>query len=177
MTSIISRKICLLGDFSVGKTSLIRRFVERQFSDKYLSTVGVKISRKTVNLKSRSHQKSMSVQMMIWDLEGNTKFKAITPTYMQGARSAVIVGDLTRKATLEHIPDHIQSFLSVNSKGFIIVALNKSDLIPQDELAEISNFPQFNSHAQVLGTYLTSAKTGVSVDQVFSKLAFKMIQL
>ncbi|NES17665.1 MAG: GTP-binding protein [Symploca sp. SIO3E6] len=177
MTSIISRKICLLGDFSVGKTSLIRRFVERQFSDKYLSTVGVKISRKTVNLKSRSHQNSMSIQMMIWDLEGNTKFKAITPTYMQGARSAVIVGDLTRKATIEHIPDHIQSFLSVNSKGFIIVALNKSDLIAQDELAEISNFPRFNSHDQVIGTYLTSAKTGVSVDQVFSKLAFKMIQL
>ena len=167
----------MLGDFGVGKTSLIRRFVERQFSDKYLSTVGVKISRKTVNIKSRLHQNSMSVQMMIWDLEGNTKFKAITPTYLQGARSAVIVGDLSRKATIEHIPDHIQSFLSVNSKGFVIVALNKSDLINQDELAEISGFPQFNNHNQVIATYLTSAKTGKSVDQVFAKLASKMIQL
>ncbi len=114
---------------------------------------------------------------MIWDLEGNTKFKAITPTYIQGARSAVIVGDLTRKATIEHIPDHIQSFLSVNSKGFVIVALNKSDLINQDELAEISGFPQFNGHSQVIATCLTSAKTGTSVDQLFFKLASKMIQL
>jgi len=167
----------MLGDFSVGKTSLIRRFVERQFSDKYLSTVGVKISRKTVNLKSKVDQRTMSIQMMIWDLEGNTKFKAITPTYMQGARSAVIVGDLTRKATIEHIPDHIQSFLSVNSQGLIIVALNKSDLINQDERDKISDFLQFNDHDKVIRTYLTSAKNGTSVDKVFCKLASKMIQL
>lgn len=167
----------MLGDFSVGKTSLIRRFVEDQFSDQYLSTVGVKISRKTVNLKSKVNQKSMSVQMMIWDLEGNTKFKAITPTYLQGACSAIIVGDLSRKATVEHIPDHIESFLAVNPKGFVIVALNKSDLLNQDELAEISGFPRFKAHSKVIATCLTSAKTGASVDLIFYKLASQMLEL
>jgi small GTP-binding protein len=116
MTSIISKKICILGDFSVGKTSLIRRFVERQFSDQYLSTVGVKISRKTVECNIANQQKQVNVQMLIWDLEGNTKFKAVTPMHLQGASSAVIVADLSRQVTIDHIPEHVQCFLSVNPK-------------------------------------------------------------
>lgn len=68
----VSKKICLIGDFGVGKTSLIRRFVENQFSDEYLSTVGVKISRKPVDIPGGS-----VVQLLIWDLEGRTNLKPI----------------------------------------------------------------------------------------------------
>jgi GTPase SAR1 family protein len=67
---------------------LIRRFVDRQFSDQYLSTVGVKISRKLVE--------SVNLQLLIWDLEGHTKFKGITPSYLQGASGAVVVADVSR---------------------------------------------------------------------------------
>src|SRR5919202_6839721 len=141
--STISKKICLVGDFGVGKTSLIRRFVERQFSDQYLSTVGVKISRKTVECELAEQQKQVHVQMLIWDLEGNTKFKSVTPMHLQGASSAVVVADINRQVTIDHIPDHIQCFLSANPKGFVIVALNKSDLIEKDEMENIFDFISF----------------------------------
>ena len=80
--SIITKKICLLGDFNVGKTSLVRRFIENKFSDQYLSTVGVKISRKSVNVSTNLdiHQ----VNLLLWDLEGNTKFKSIKPVAERG---------------------------------------------------------------------------------------------
>ena len=176
MTLIISKKICMLGDFSVGKTSLIRRFVERQFSDQYLSTVGVKISRKTVECELAEQQKQVHVQMLIWDLEGNTKFKSVTPMHLQGASSAVVVADINRQVTIDHIPDHIQCFLSANPKGFVIVALNKSDLIEEDRLLKMLNSLPFKDQEQVIATYSTSAKTGLKVDQIFQELAYRMIK-
>lgn len=166
----------MLGDFSVGKTSLIRRFVDRQFSDSYLSTVGVKISRKTVEYQSPNLQKRINVQLLIWDLEGNTKFKTVTPTYLQGASSAVVVADVSRQVTLEHIRDHIQCFLSVNPKAFVIVALNKSDLLDEKTLLNYLNFTNLNNLDQVLATYSTSAKTGLYVDEIFQKIAFNLIE-
>jgi small GTP-binding protein len=175
-TSIISKKICMLGDFSVGKTSLIRRFVERQFSDQYLSTVGVKISKKTVECQLAGGQKPVNVQMLIWDLEGNTKFKAITPMHLQGASGAVIVADTSRHVTLDHIPDHIQSFSAVNPNGFVIVALNKSDLFEQDKLEKILDSFQFHNQEKVIATYPTSAKTGLYVDEIFQRLAYRMLK-
>jgi small GTP-binding protein len=165
----------MLGDFSVGKTSLIRRFVERQFSDQYLSTVGVKISRKTVEFESAERQKQVHVQMLIWDLQGNTKFKTITPMHLQGASSAVVVADASREVTIEHISDHVQSFLAVNPKGFVIVALNKSDLLDEDDLVKRLNLVQVNVQDSVIAIYPTSAKTGSNVDEIFHKLAYRML--
>lgn len=170
--SIISKKICLVGDFGVGKTSLIRQFVDRQFSDQYLSTVGVKLSRKLVEL---SGVQKMQLQLMIWDIEGSNKFKAIAPTYFQGAKGAVIVGDVTRPETLNHIGDHIQSFLAVNPQSYIVIALNKSDLIEAEYLEKIRQYNKFSDQTYVLGTYLTSAKTGNNVDEIFQVLANALI--
>jgi small GTP-binding protein len=174
--SIISKKICLIGDFGVGKTSLIRRFVEQQFSDKYLSTVGVKISRKSIKLSDNEAQHLPELQLLIWDIEGSNKFKAIAPSYFQGAKGAIIVGDVTREETLIHLTEHIQNFLAVNPNSYIIIALNKSDLIEAEHLANIHQMYQFKEISCVLGTYITSAKTGSSVDELFQKLAFSLIQ-
>jgi small GTP-binding protein len=176
MTSIISKKICLLGDFSVGKTSLIRRFVERQFSDRYLSTIGVKISQKTLECQRPDRQEQVKVHMLIWDLEGNTKFKSITPMHLQGASSAVIVADVTRHVTLDHVSDHIQCFLSVNPKGAVIIALNKADLIDEDRLVDIVDLLSVKTHNSVIATYSTSAKTGYHVDLIFNQLAYYMLR-
>ncbi len=166
----------MLGDFSVGKTSLIRRFVDRQFSDRYLSTVGVKISRKTVECQLIEQQKQVNVQLLIWDLEGNTKFKTVTPTYLQGASSAVVVADVNRLVTIEHISEHIQCFLSVNPKGFVIVALNKSDLLDEDKIEKMLESLSKHTSDKVIATYATSAKTGLYVDEMFQKLAYQMLQ-
>ncbi len=172
---MISKKICLVGDFNVGKTSLIRRFVERQFSDQYLSTVGVKISRKSVQLEEVAGKKNVEVQLLIWDLEGSTKFKAIAPTYLQGSKGVIIVADLTRSETIEHIQDHVKLFLSINPKGQIIVALNKSDLVDDAKIAKImaSNQTELEKISVI---YNTSAKTGKNVDEIFQTLTAKIME-
>jgi small GTP-binding protein len=175
--STISKKICIIGDFGVGKTSLIRQFVDRQFSDEYLSTVGVKISRKLVDLLETSQDKPQQIQMLIWDVEGSNKFKAIAPSYFQGAKGAVIVGDVTQEETLEHVTEHIKNFLAVNPKSYIAIALNKSDLIESEYLANIRQIYQhkFEDKTNVLSAYLTSAKTGENVDNIFLALAHSLI--
>lgn len=158
----------MVGDFGVGKTSLIRRFVDRQFSDQYLSTVGVKISRKLVE--------SVNLQLLIWDIEGHTKFKSIAPTHLQGSSGAVIVADVNRIETIERLKEHVQLFLSVNPKGSLIVALNKSDLVDEEKLEQFIKIVQIQNLQQVLGIYKTSAKTGSFVDEIFHKLAFNTLE-
>jgi small GTP-binding protein len=173
-TSTISRKICLIGDFGVGKTSLIRRFVDQQFSDQYLSTVGVKISRKLVELIPASAD-VQQINLIIWDIEGSNKFKVLAPNYLQGARGAIIVGDVTRRETLEHLGEHIQRFSAINPQSYIVVALNKSDLSEAEYLENIKKMYEFSNQIYVLSTYLTSAKIGNNVDEIFQRLACYLI--
>ena len=166
----VSRKICLLGDFGVGKTSLIRRFVDRQFSDQYLSTVGVKISRKLVESTSITSQQPISLQLLVWDIEGSTKFKAIASSYLQGAKGAIVVGDVTRQETLANLAEHLRHFCSINPTGRAVVALNKTDLIEPERLQNLLLKFQFDDRESVLATYSTSAKTGENVDAIFQLL-------
>ena len=169
----ISKKLCLIGDFGVGKTSLIRRFVDRQFSDQYLSTVGVKISRKLVEPQEQS---AKNLQLLVWDIEGSTKFKAIAPSYLQGAKAAIIVGDVTRQETLDRLAEHIQSFLAINPQGILAVALNKADLTEEKSLATLIQAVPFQDQPCVLAVCATSAKTGQAVDELFQTLAQRMME-
>lgn len=169
----ISKKLCMVGDFGVGKTSLIRRFVERQFSDQYLSTVGVKISRKTVEIPKANSLEKQPLQLLIWDIEGQTKFKAIAPSYLQGASGALIVADLTRPETVEHLTEHIQLFTSINPEAVVAVALNKADLVDEDKLASLTKEVQ-TAEKPVIAVYQTSAKTGDNVDEIFEKLSMRI---
>lgn len=173
--AVISQKMCLVGDFGVGKTSLIRRFVDDQFSDEYLSTVGVKISRKAVDviLPEASTQK---VQLLIWDLEGHTKFKSIAPSYLQGAKGALIVADVTRPETVDSLTNHIQLFTSVNPKGSILLALNKTDLVEQSVIDNLTLEAKKQVGDRVFGLYQTSAKTGHFVNTIFDDLTIKMLE-
>ena len=165
---MISKKICLVGDFAVGKTSMISCFVEQQFSDQYLSTVGVKISRKLVEVEKQT------VQLLIWDIEGKTKFKAIAPTYLQGAKGAIIVADVCREETVAHLQEHCSLFFSINPKGLIVIALNKADLLNKGKQIQT---PILTQQEQVLGTYATSAKTGENVNVIFQNLTTNLISL
>lgn len=174
--STISKKICLLGDFGVGKTSLIWRFVDRQFSDRYLSTVGVKISRKIIEQPESGPSSQRELQLLIWDIEGSTKFKSIAPSYLQGAKGAIVVGDVTRQETLTAMPDHVHSFLAINPQGYVALALNKSDLVETEKLINLLQLVQVPNEARVLATYTTSAKTGKDVDQIFQTLADNLLR-
>lgn len=173
--STISKKICLIGDFGVGKTSLIRRFVDRQFSDRYLSTVGVKISRKSMEVSDSERQKNITLQLLIWDIEGSTKFKGVSASYFQGAKGAIIVGDVTRPESLENIAEHIQTFLKINPQGKTVVALNKSDLIDAEYLEKYCKLYSFNGENSFVSTYASSAKSGTNVDEIFQSLAHSII--
>ena len=172
--AIINKKICLVGDFGVGKTSLIRRFVDAQFSDQYLSTVGVKISKKQVDFPANTTAKVPGVNLVIWDLEGHTKFKAIAPSYLQGSSGAIIVADLTRDETIERLGEHIKLFQSVNAQGSMIIALNKVDLVEPEKLDALVKLAEVHS-AEVLQIYVTSAKTGQDVDNMFLRIAEKIV--
>lgn len=170
--SVITKKICLLGDFNVGKTSLIRRFVEDKFSDQYLSTVGVKISRKLVDLPN--NQDIAQVNLLVWDLEGQTKFKSITPSYLKGASGSIIVADLTRSNTLDNLNQHIELFGKINPQAIIKIALNKADLIPTEKLTKLLEIYGFFNYQQIIKTYQTSAKTGDGVMNLFQELAMSI---
>ena len=164
--SVVSKKICLIGDFNVGKTSLIRRFVEDRFSDKYLTTIGVKISRRSIITES-----SQQINLLVWDIEGHTRQKAIPTTYLQGAHGAIIVGDVTRMETLKHISDHLKLFLEINPQCKTMIALNKSDLISSEKLEQLARLHHYGDREQVINTYITSAKTGNYVKTMFEQLA------
>ncbi|MGD1715826.1 Rab family GTPase [Dapis sp. BLCC M172] len=172
---MISKKICLVGDFGVGKTSLIRRFVDRQFSDQYLSTVGVKISSKVVSLASTEAEKNTSLKLLIWDLEGHTKFKAIAPSYLQGASGAIVVADVTRQETIDNLAERLELFFSINPQSLAILALNKSDLVDAEIINQL--LLKFNNQEdeRVIATYNTSAKTGENVDDIFDKLSYRIM--
>lgn len=184
IAKITSQKMCLVGDFGVGKTSLIRQFVDRQFSDQYLSTVGVKISRKIVYIDDNFHKNSNQLsqnldqlQLVVWDIEGSTRFKAIAPSYLQGAKGALIVGDVTRSSSIENLKDHIQLFQSVNPKSCAIVALNKVDLIDRDEQDQILQSIITELNDIKISIHMTSAKTGLGVDAIFQTLAQQILML
>jgi small GTP-binding protein len=168
----ISKKICLIGDFAVGKTSLVRQFVDQQFSDQYLSTVGVKISKKLLTLPEQSN----NLQLMIWDIEGQTAFKKIAASYFQGAAGAILVADATRRETLEHISDQARDFLKVNPRAWLVIALNKADLVERSRLIQLASACDLDWCTQVLATYTTSAKEGTSVEQVFHHLGETLLK-
>jgi small GTP-binding protein len=170
--SVITKKICLLGDFNVGKTSLIRRFVEDKFSDQYLSTVGVQLSRKSVDIQT--DLEINQVHLVVWDLEGHTKFKSITPNYLKGASGAIIVADLTRSNSLNNLTQHINLFLEINPKSAIAIALNKADLVPAEKLTKLMKLHSSYNCKQVIKTYKTSAKTGEGVVDLFQEVAMGM---
>jgi small GTP-binding protein len=164
----IQKKICLLGDFGVGKTSLIQRFVEGRFNDKYLSTVGVKISRKPL---SRPYGE---LNLLIWDLAGSNGFtSSLSENYMQGAAGALIVCDLTRLNTLIAFQKYAKQIRSRIPNIQLVFICNKVDLT---EERAISNRDLFNTLSAVDETkyFMTSAKTGEQVEEVFIHLAEKI---
>lgn len=162
---MILKKICLLGDFAVGKTSLVRRYVDRQFSDVYLSTVGVKISRKLLDY-STADNPDLQIQIVMWDIEGSTELKTIPSSYINGAHGAVVVGDFTRGNTLQRVEAHIAHFFDANPAACVVAAFNKADLVEDQALPE----SLAGTDKRIIGALKTSAKTGDGVDHLFDML-------
>jgi small GTP-binding protein len=160
---VVQKKVCLLGEFSVGKTSLVRQFVEGQFDDKYLSTIGVKISRKSIE------REYGQFNMLLWDLAGGDKYVGNTANYLKGASGAIVVCDLTRQETLIGLHEYANQIRKVNPEVQIVLVGNKVDLVDERvildaDLAEVA----FSLDASY---FCTSAKTGEQVGLMFTALA------
>ncbi|NET33368.1 MAG: GTP-binding protein [Cyanothece sp. SIO1E1] len=174
MVSITSKKICLLGDFAVGKTSLIRRFIDRQFGNQYLSTVGIKVSRKTVKLENSPQSSNQQMQLLIWDIEDRS-VKAFPSKYLKEMSGAIIVADASRKETIDHLIGYIDLFSTINRQSAIFIALNKTDLVAEKELQTLLSSVSFNEDNRVTASYLISAKADQNVDEIFKALTFELI--
>lgn len=161
--SAIQKKVCLLGDFAVGKTSLIRRYVEGRFEDKYLSTIGVKISRKVVQRPDHD------LNLLIWDLAGGDDIDQLSRRYLLGAVGALLVCDLTRPETLGIIEKYARIMREVNRNSALVLACNKVDL--EAERAIDDEALAAAAAAMDLSWLLTSAKSGQGVDDAFEILA------
>jgi small GTP-binding protein len=162
---MIQKKICMLGSFAVGKTSLVRRFVDSIFSDAYHTTVGVKIDKKVVRVNNSE------INLILWDLYGDDDFQKIRWSYFQGAAGYLLVADGTRRATFEKaIELEERARKEIGPVPFVFV-INKCDLV--DEWEVDSELEQRIATKQ--WTCLrSSAKSGEGVDQAFSLLAHKI---
>ncbi|HEX5215853.1 MAG TPA: Rab family GTPase [Vicinamibacterales bacterium] len=164
---MIQKKICMLGGFAVGKTSLVARYVSSIFSDKYLSTVGVKIDKKQLNVDGKD------VTMMLWDIYGQDDFQTVQPSQLRGMSGYLLVVDGTRRATLETARQlQAKATEAVGPVPFILL-LNKLDLAAQWEIDEPAFFKLVEDGWRVVRT---SAKTGEGVEEAFELLARAMLR-
>ncbi len=169
----LSRKICLLGNPAVGKTSLIRSFVYETFEDEYISTIGSKVSKKEVEFYEEDASKYFQVAMIIWDIAGQQTFKHVKQAYYRGAKGSLVVCDVTRVTTLQSLDDWIKSLYEVVGQVPIVILLNKTDLIDQIKfsLADVQDL----ANKYKAKTMLCSAKTGKNIERAFTELAKMMI--
>ena len=158
------KKICMVGQFGVGKTSLVRRFVESMFDERYLTTIGVKIDRKDVTVASDS------VTLMLWDLAGEDDLAQLKVSHLRGASGYILVVDGCRASSLAKAVE-LQKRISdqLGPLPFVLV-LNKADLKDRWEVQPAA--------AAEYGwpTFETSAKAGTGVDEMFLALAGKLLE-
>lgn len=165
---MIQAKICMLGATAVGKTSLVSRFVHSIFSDKYLTSIGVKIDKKLVKLDAGAGPLGgEEVTLMLWDLYGDDEFQRIRTSYLRGAAGFILVIDGTRRETLETAL-RLSDLEPGLAQAPRIVALNKADLASDWEItdADLALLSQ-----KGWPVFRTSAKTGDSVETAFTELA------
>ncbi|MDR2904619.1 MAG: GTP-binding protein [Helicobacteraceae bacterium] len=164
---MIQKKICLLGAFSVGKTSLVSQFVHSVFSDRYLSTIGVKISKKEMTIDNNQ------MTMVIWDLEGKDVYTDVKVSYLRGASGFFIVADGTRKETFDDAMGiHKLAIGAIGNEVPCYLLLNKSDLTQK---WEITDDMITDAMKKGVKAFMTSARTGHSVAEAFEALARDMM--
>lgn len=164
-------KIIMLGDFSVGKTSLIRRYVENAFDETYLTTIGVRVSQKSVPLDNNRPD----ANLLIWDIAGNDGLSTVIHQYIKGSSGAIITGDLTRKETLVYMNKYHALFKEICPGKPVVFALNKIDLLNGEAVPEyVTRFRKEVEETTGFRVIFSSAKTGNAVEEIFSEIASLM---
>lgn len=164
---MIQKKVSLLGAFAVGKTSLVARFVHSIFSDTYLTTVGVKIEKKVLQIDAQP------VTLLLWDLAGEDAFMQVRMSYVRGSSGYLLVADGTRRSTIDTIYALQKQVKEALGDIPFVLVLNKVDLeedwIVDDEL-------RADFVARGWNVVNTSAKSGVGVEEAFAILGRKILE-
>jgi small GTP-binding protein len=171
-TKRMKKKIVLLGDPAVGKTSLIRRFVLNSFDEKYVSTIGARVSKKEMDLTTAVY--NIKMDMMIWDLIGSKESTRLHEMYYRGADGAIVVADITRLSTIENFDMWIKSFRAAMGDKAVLMVYNKTDLEGYWTLDEHGMEALAARHDTIY--YKTSAKMGDNVEIAFFRLAELMLE-
>jgi len=166
----IVKKVCILGDPSVGKTSLVSRFVLGQFGEEYISTIGARVCEKQVDVEEGGTVSR--VELVLWDIAGQSQFTSVTPSFYLGAEGALLVCDLTRRETFRNLFRWDHQFRQAAAMPSAVVLFNKSDLSDRHEVAR----EEAERAAAQLGhpCLFTSARTGENVENAFSAIARKI---
>jgi small GTP-binding protein len=164
MTAVLQKKICMLGGFSVGKTSLVQRYVHSVFAEAYLTTVGVKIDKKTVTFPDRT------VNLILWDLAGEDDINSLRMTNLRGAAGYVLVADGTRPSTLDVALSLQQRVEAEYGPLPFVLLLNKSDLKEHWAISDADV-----ARVREIGWWVqpSSARTGEGVEDAFMDLAVR----
>jgi small GTP-binding protein len=172
----IKGKVCLLGDAAVGKTSLIRRFVFDTFQDKYISTIGTKVTKKSMKIPYPEYERNIDLTLMIWDIMGQhaerlpstlSQYEHYMPpkNYFRNAKAAIIVCDITREDTFENMKKWIKHLFELSGKVPIVLTGNKLDLMCETDfpVSKITEFAKENDCESLLA----SARSGENVEKMF----------
>ncbi|MDX1908494.1 MAG: Rab family GTPase [Bacteroidia bacterium] len=164
-TKWISKKIAIVGSFAVGKTSLISRFVEGKFPESYVTTIGLKVDKKTLE-----HQ-DYRLDLVIWDIAGQENFTKIPHFYLNGSHGVIFVTDLTRPETWEPLKAQMAILKGILPDAAVVLAANKKDLLEAGALQRtLAAYP-------IQPEITVSAKTGEQVEEMFRLLAAKLIHI
>ncbi|MHA1380212.1 MAG: Rab family GTPase [Candidatus Helarchaeota archaeon] len=175
-------KLIMVGSGGVGKTSLIKKYVENTFSESYKETIGVNILIKDLQIDNKR------VQLLCWDVAGQEKFGRVRQMYYRGASAAMVVFDLTKPSSYLAVPDFVQDFRNIQGDVPLILIGNKIDLrsemekvpksLMKDDLAPVPTEKglEMKELIKAIDYIETSAKTGELVQQAFEKLARKLVK-
>ncbi|MBE0518606.1 MAG: GTP-binding protein [Thermoplasmata archaeon] len=162
-------KICLVGDVGVGKTSMIRRYVLDVFDDKYIATIGTKVTKKEIEAKNAKTGETQKIVLLIWDIMGQPSFREVLrEAYFYGAEGALAVCDLTSKESLGELRYWIKAMTSTTGEIPIVFLGNKYDL--KDDVRIDSKDLEVFAMKHGAPALLTSAKTGYNVENAFATL-------
>ncbi len=164
-------KIILIGNSGVGKSSILKRYIQKVFEDNYSCTIGVDFFMKSITIGDKT------IKLQLWDTAGTEKFRSITTGYYRGANAALVVFDLTSKQSFASLNEWIQNyykFSNPDSVKNVVILGNKSDLTEKREVTdeEINDFIKDNN----IKFFETSAKDGKNIDECFTHMSEKLIE-